>query len=235
MTHDSLDKDSTLSLHLAEKWSLSLTLPSRQAWVFQTVTTVWVEGLLQRGLGPVKGGVSAIWTKQKESRNEEWGVGVITDLLNQRRRATATESNTRIFQLPPWPAALAWLNTCQGHNWNHGLRRTKNYIWLMLMKPAKKDSICFKQSKGHNTKHSGVSCFSSRRCTNRQVSWIIHKYLIFAFTDKKAVVHFSFHPHFAFTFFSISIHFISPSFQPKKSALWAHQTEWVRLRLPSIL
>lgn len=109
-------------------------------------------------------------------------MGVITDLLNQRRRATATESNTRFFQLPPWPAALAWLNTCQGQNWNHGLRRTKNYIWLMLMKPAKKDSICFKQSKGHNTKHSGVSCFRSRRCTNRQVSWISHKNLVFAFT-----------------------------------------------------
>lgn len=147
-------------------------------------------------------------------------MGVITDLLNQRRRASATESNTRIFQLPPWPAALAWLNTCQGHNWNHGLRCTKNYIWLMLMKPAKKDSICFKQNKSHNTKHSGVSCFSSRRRSYKQVSWIIHKNVMFAFTDNRPFFFLS-TPilllHSSPFLFTSYIHF----FQPKNPALWA--------------
>ncbi len=56
MTHESLDKDCTLSLQLAEKQSLSITLSSRQAEVLQTVTTVWVKGMLQGGLEPVKGG-----------------------------------------------------------------------------------------------------------------------------------------------------------------------------------
>jgi len=75
------------------------------------------------------------------------------------------------------------------------------------MKPAMKDGICFNQSKGHNTKHSGVSCFSTRHCTNRQVSWISHNILYLHHILRQQPFHFSFHPHFTLTYFSPSIHF----------------------------
>lgn len=155
-------------------------------------------------------------------RNGGWGV--ITDLLNQRRRATTTERNAWIFQLPLLPAAVPWLNTCQGYNWNHGLWRTKNCIWLMLMNPAKTDGICVRQEKF--TVHNIVEfvAYVSGICFNKQVGLSI----ITVYLNSHTVQRLSLLP----SLYSLYIHFHPFSTRPFNNLLYENfNTCWIKSSL----
>ncbi len=145
-------------------------------------------------------------------RNRGWG-WLLTSWIRDEEPPPPKATLESFSFLPgslPWPDWTHVKGTTEITGWE--VQRTTFY--------SKKVSFCFKQNKGHNTKHSGVSCFSRRRCTNKQVSWIIHKQFIFAFTDNRPFFFLS-TPilllHSSPFLFTSYIHY----FHPQNPALWA--------------